>query len=226
MTLPWHAWVLLLAPRRVLAALARVAPAGLAKTAPNLWQVELAVVRMWHRILFRPETIGTCTEYPVRRRWRARVLHVRPFRFPFLLWERAITPWDLSGFLASPEQIMRHLVAAHHDGTQCVYDLQLLSLHPGILPTLRARVAEIVANDTRRSRWLRDLVVFEHYHETLLSAVHAVESGAHELSAADAENPDISLRALLCWCSRQPPSPAETWVAWRTGHFRFPEGIR
>ena len=226
MGFPWHAWLVLLAPARVNRGLACVVPAGLATSAPTLWQAELAVLRMWHRIVFRPDTIGTCTEHAVRPTTRARLLYFRPLRFPFLLWERAVTPWDLSGFLASPEQIIRHLVAAHHDGTQCVYDLQLLSLHPGKIAQLAKEVAAVVQHDDARSRWLRDLVVFEHYHENLQTAVNAVARGAAELSARDAHDPDISLRALLRWCCRQPTSPRDTWKAWREGKFGFPEGLK
>lgn len=223
--IPWHAWPVLLAPRTVAAGLGRVVPAGLATAAPTLWQVELAVLRMWHRILFRSETIGTCAANPIRSTWRARLLHYRPLRFPFLVWERAITPWDLSGFLSSPAQIARHLLGAHHDGTQCVYDLQLLALHPGRLAELREQVARVVEVDDARSRWLRDLVVYEGYHEALLAAIDAVAAGADELDPADADDPDISLRALLRWCVRQPRTPGETWAAWRRGAFRFPGGL-
>jgi hypothetical protein len=223
--LPWHAWAVLLAPHRVRANLARVVPAGLATNAPSLWQVELAVLRMWHRILFRSDTIGTCANHPVRPTWRARLLKFRPFRLPFLLWERAITPWDLSGLLSSPQQITRHLLAAHHDGTQCVYDLQLLALYPGALANLRGCVESVVEREAPRSNWLRDLVVFTGYHEGLLAAVDRVMAGEQELSPDDAENPDISLRALLGWCSRQPDSPADTWIAWREGRFCFPHGL-
>ncbi len=220
----WHAWPVLLAPRLVARQLARVDTLGWGP-APSLWQIELGVLRMWHRMVFRPHTIGTCTEDPRRPGWRARLLAWRPLRFPFLVKERAITPWDLSGFLASREQIVRHLLGAHHDGTQCVYDLQLLSLHPGGLAELRDRAAAVVDGTDRRAGWLRDLVVFERYHERLLAAAEAVLGGADELSPADAADPDISFRAYLRWCARQPPTPRETWRAWRSGRFTFERGL-
>lgn len=224
--MPWHARLLLLAPRRVQRGLDRVVPAGLARVAPSLWQIELGVLRMWERMLFRSETIGTCAEGRVRPGWRARLLAWRPLRAPFLLLERAVTPWDLSGFLASRQQIIRHLLAAHHDGTQFVYDLQLLRLHPGGLEELEARAAEVARGESRRARWLQDLVVFEGYHAALLAAVRAVRAGADELDPADAADPDTSLRAYLAWCARQPGSPRETWRAWRAGRFTLRHGLR
>lgn len=222
--IPWHAWMVLLAPRRVVAGLARVAALGW--TAPNLWQVELGVLRMWHRILFRSDTIGTCTLDPPRATLRARLFAWRPIRFFGLVRERAITPWDLSGFLSSKAQIHRHLLGAHHDRTQCVYDLQLLSLHPGGLAELRERVAAVVSGADPRAGWLRDLVVFERYHERLLEAAERVLAGEEELDPKDADDPDISFRAWLRWCARQPATPAETWHAWRTHAFTLQAGVR
>jgi hypothetical protein len=222
----WHAWLVLLRPRRVLARLAaieRAAPPGV--PIPSLWQIELGVLRMWHRILFRPETIGTCTGHPVRASWRARLLRFRPIRFPFLVIERAITPWDLSGFLSRQAQFQRHLLGAHHDGTQCVYDLQILSVYPGALDTLERHLQQLVSVDSPRSRWLADLCVFERYHAELLNHVRTIQSGASELVAADADDPDISFWAYLRWCARQPESPAAWWRAWRRGRFQWVAGL-
>ena len=220
----WHAHLLLLRPRRVAARLEQVLQQGALQRAPNLWQIELAVLRMWHRILFRSQTIGTCT-LPVRATWRARWLRFRPLRFPFLVWERAIAPWDLSGFLSSHAQFIRHLLGAHHDGTQCVYDLQILSMEPGALEHLREAVARVVEVDDRRSRWLRDLCVFERYHDDLLVAIEAVQAGSVELRPQDAHDPDISFWALMRWCARQPDTPAKWWRAWREGRFEWERGL-
>lgn len=220
----WHAWLVLLRPRRVAALLSRIAQSG--RPAPSLWQVEMGILRMWHRILFRGDTIGTCEHHPIRRTWRARLLHFRPIRFPFLIWERAIAPWDLSGFLSSQAQFIRHLMCAHHDGTQCAYDLQILSLQPGALQTLRAQVARIVEVDDARSRWVRDLCVYERYHEELLDAVERMLAGACELDPEDATDPDISFWAYLEWCRRQPATPKAWWVAWRSGRFDWVRGIQ
>lgn len=222
---PWHARLLLLAPARVRARLARAPELGWGPP-PNLWQVELGVLRMWERVLFRSETVGTCTVDPPRRTWRARVLGWRGVRLWALLWEGAVTPWDQSGFWSPRERILRHLLGAHHDQGQSVYDLQLLALHPGGLDELRARVVAVLDGTDPRAGWLRDLVVFERYHERLLAAVDAFRAGAAELDDVDAQNPDISLRAYLAWCRRQPATPADTWRAWREGRFTLRDGLR
>ncbi|MCB9778603.1 MAG: hypothetical protein H6742_08590 [Alphaproteobacteria bacterium] len=225
MSLPWHAWLLLFAPGRVRAGLRRVAASGLVESVPTLWQIELGVLRMWHRILFRSETIGASTGPPPRSGLRARLLRIRLLRAPCLLAERAITPWDLSGFLSSPEQIVRHLLCAHHDGQDFVYDLQLLMLHPGWMPRLRAEVARVVERGDGRARWLQDLVVYEGYHPRLLAGIDAFLAGRVELSERDARDPDKSLLAYLRWCAAQPADPTATLAAWRAGRFTFPAGL-
>src|SRR5262245_44929495 len=133
---PWHAYALLLAPARIDAALARIHAANMVPKTPNRWQISLGVLRMVHRLITRPETIGTCKAHPVRATWRARLLEVRPLRFPFLLAERAVAPWDLSGLLSSKERVFCHLLGAHHDEHQFAYDLEMLAVHPGALAEL------------------------------------------------------------------------------------------
>jgi hypothetical protein len=165
---------------------------------------------MLHRLVFRSGTVGTCVDRPVRPTWRARVLRFRALRIPFLLAERAIAPFDLSGLASPPERVIRHLLAAHHDGVQFAYDLELLALWPGRLAELRDAVRDVVEHDTPRARWLRDLVVFEGYHEALLEAVDAVLRGEPLLSAEQANDPDLSLRAFLDGCvTADRPSAAE-----------------
>ena len=78
----WHARLVLLWPRRIDDHLAALVEAGTLQRRPTLWQVELAVLRMWHRVVFRGDTVGTCTAHPVRRTWRARLLQWRPIRWP------------------------------------------------------------------------------------------------------------------------------------------------
>ena len=207
--------LLLLDPNRVQRLLDAASQRGWAT--PNRWQVQLGVLRMWHRILFRSDTIGTCSDQPVRSTWRARLLRWRPLRFPFLLKERAIMPWDLSGLASSEERLVQHVLAAHHDRTQCVYDLQILSLSEGWLEKLEEALVDVVDTEEPRAEWLKDLTVFEGYHEAALEAVRAIRSGAEELNPDDAHNPDISFRAYLAWCAAQPPTPADTWRSWRAG---------
>ena len=49
------AYALLWRPRAILGNLERVRRAGLVEEVPNLWQVSLGVLRMWHRLLFRTD---------------------------------------------------------------------------------------------------------------------------------------------------------------------------
>ena len=215
-----HSYLVLLDPARVARRLAQIerselVRSGLLERAPNLWQIEQGVLRMWHRVLFRSETIGTSAA-PVRSTLRARLLHERPLRFPFLLWERAVAPLDFSGLLSSPERVIRHLLGAHHEGSQFVYDLRMLALHEGQLEALRERAAAVVDGSDPRAEWLRDLAVHEGYHESLLAAVDAALAGRFEADASEAEDPDISFLGYLRWCVAQPETPRETWAALRT----------
>lgn len=217
-SIPVHARLILLQPRRVLDNLSAIDRAGVVDVTPTLWQIELGVLRMWHRILFRSETIGVSGVHPVRPGWRARILKYRPLRFPFLLWEGSVRPWDLTGLLCNPEALMCHMLGTHHEGRQFVYDLHILSAHDGQLDELRSRTRRVVEENDRRSEWLRDLCVYEQYHETLL---HHVDRVVDEGFAGedDDDDPDITFPAFLRWCARQPDTPAATWRAWRRGEF-------
>jgi hypothetical protein len=218
---PWHAYIVLLRPSRVAAALDAVRRSGIVPRVPTLWQIELGVMRMWHRLLFRPETIGVTETWPVRRDPWARFLERRWIRFPFLLREGSVVPWDLSGLLSTPARLMRHLLGTHHDGRQFVYDIEMLTAYPGSLDELRDRARDVVTHDTPRSRWLRNLCVYERYHETLLEVVERALAEGFALSPEEAADPDLSFRGYLDWCARQPATPRETWRAWRAGRFTF-----
>ena len=219
--IPLVARVLLRRPAQVAANLSRVEARGIVEKTPSPWQIALGVLRMWHRTIFRSETIGTCVSHPVRSTWRARLLRFRPLRFPFLVKERAITPFDLSGLATPPWRVVRHLLGAHHDGPQFTYDLELLGCYEGGLEELERRTREVVETDDARSRWLRDLVVYENYHESLLAAVRRARRGELEgdLRPEERDDPDITFSAYLRWCAAQPGSPLETWRAWRRGSF-------
>ena len=219
----WHARLLLLAPDRVARTLAAVAARH--PVCPNLWQVELGVLRMWWRVLFRSETVGTCTDHAPRQNLRARLLQLRPLRGPFLLWERAIAPWDMSGMLSSRERIIRHLLGAHHDRRQCAYDFALLELHPGALAELEARCGDVVSGADPRAGWLRDLVVYEQYHANLLGMIQDWRAGRPLFTADEADDPDISFGAFLRWCAAQPATPAAWWAALRAGETTVGAGL-
>jgi len=188
---------------------------------PNAWQLSLGVMRMWHRSIFRTDTIGTSSEGRVRETWRAKVLHNRTLRLPFLLMEGAVAPFDLTGLASSKERIIKHLLGAHHDGNQFIFDIDLLLAHPGALEELRDRAMAIVQSDSKRSTWLRDLTIFEGYHESLLRAVEATIDKGIALSEEERWDADISLSGYLSWCAQQPSTPADTLRAVAAGTFAF-----
>jgi hypothetical protein len=218
---PWLAAPWLVDPPGIRRGLERVREAGVVGDVPNEWQVGLGILRMWHRVAFRSETIG-CSSDPVRPTRGARLLRHRPLRFPFLVAERAIAPFDHSGLLQGPDRMIRHLLAAHHDQRQFAYDLELLALHPGALDTLIARARAIVDGTDPRAAWLRDLVVFEGYHEALLRGAERARRGEPVLEPHEADNPDLSFLAYLAWCARQPPTARSTLRALLRGR-RPPE---
>ena len=222
--IPWYG-LLLIRPRRIAENLQRAVRAGVVDAAPNTWQLCLGVLRMWHRLVFRTETVGTCTTQPVRRTWRARLLENRAIRLPFLLAERAVAPLDFTGLASSPDRLIRHLLGAHHDGDQFVFDLQILSSHPGKLEELIDRARAVAHCESARARWLKDLTVYDGYHEQLVAAVErAVVSGV-DLSRVDPQDPDIAFSAYMQWCARQPTTPLKTAGAWLAGEFSLPEGL-
>lgn len=181
--------------------LERIDAAKIVPRTPTREQIDRGILRMLHRLVFRSGTVGTCKAGAVRPTWRARLLQWRALRLPFLVWERAVAPFDLSGLASPPERIIRHLLAAHHDGVQFAYDLELLALYPGRLEELRDEVKKVVESDGPRARWLRDLTVFEGYHEALLDAVERTLRGERLLTPEQAADPDLSLCAYLAWCA-------------------------
>ena len=226
---PLHSRALLF-PRAIARSLERLRTRDLLAPAdvPNLWQIQLGVLRMGHRVLFRSETIGQ-SAFPVRRTWRARLLERRLVRFPFLLRERAIHPLDFSGLASSPDRIHRHLLGAHHDGVQFLYDFQLLRMHDGdagaTLEAVRADARAIVEGSHPRAGWLRDLAVYERYHESLLEAVEAFLDGSFEAGGDVRGDPDIDFLAYLRFCARQPSTPAATLRALRQGRYSVAAGL-
>lgn len=221
MSSPLWARALVLFPSAIEESLERLAAAGFTPR-PSLSQIALGIARMQYRLLTRPETVGMCTTHPVRASWRARCLEPRAARFPFLLRERAIAPLDFSGLASPRDRILRHLLGAHHDGNQFVYDLELLAAHPGALDELAARARAVVDGTDPRAEWLRDLCVYEGYHEALLAVVEQVIARGSVLallSDREANDPDITLSAYLHWCAAQPTDLAGAIAAWRSGAF-------
>ena len=215
-SLPWYAALILIRPGRIAENLKRITQSGIVKKTPNRWQILLGVMRMLYRSIFYSETVGLTDAFPMRKGWRARVFLYRPLRFPFLLWEGSVVPLDLSGLASSPEILMRHCLGTHHDGDRFFYDLRLLSVHSGQLEELRRRTLEVINNDNRRSRWLRDLCVYEQYHEELLKAVERALAGDW-LVDPGLDAIDTGLEGYLNWCATRPDTPGQTWTAWRAG---------
>lgn len=221
----WYERVLLVEPDRVVANLRKMRERGVIDVEPTPWQLCLGVLRLWHRLMFRGDTVGTSPGGRVRATRRARWLEKKVLRLPFLLMEQAVNPLDFTGLRSGPERLIRHLIGAHHDANQFVFDLELMSGH-GQLEVLRARVRQIVDGSDPRAAWLRDLVVFEGYHEQLAAAVERAIAGGPLMSDEEAEDPDLSLRGAMRWCARQPATPAATLAAWRAGTFRFDSDAR
>jgi len=222
--LPRFARGILFDADRVERRLDEIARSGLVPRVPNAWQIALGVLRMWHRLIFRSEEIGTSASRP-RPSWRARLLHYRPLRFPFLLAERAVAPHDFSGLLSDRERVLRHLVGAHHEGAQLVYDLEMLSVDPGAIAELVKRAREVVENDTPRTRWLRDLTVYEGYHEALLAAAERALRGQFDYPPERAADPGTRFVAYLAWCARQPATYEDTLAAFRAGRYTIADGL-
>jgi hypothetical protein len=222
--MPWHGWGL---PhgRRVAAGLARARAAGVVDPAPNGWQLVLGVVRMWHRIAFRSETVGTCPGGAVRPTARARLFRYRAARLPALLALGAVVPLDLTGLASSRASLIRHLLGAHHFANQMVYDLEILAMHDGGLDALARELDEVLRGASRRARLLRDVAVFDGYHEQLHAALAAFRAAGPAYSPDEAADPDISFAAYLRWCARQPATPAATLRALAAGRFRLPSGL-
>jgi hypothetical protein len=218
----WHSRLILLRPHAVITRLRQLREVGSIGRLPTLWQIELGVLRMWHRIIFRSETIGTCADHAIRDTRRARLLANRLIRGPFLLWERAIAPLDHSGLSQPPWRMIRHLLGAHHDRNQFSYDLSILSATPGALQEVADKARSVIAEKTPRALWLRDLVVYEGYHEALLEAVEAAMAGRKLVNPDEANNPDITFDAYMRWCLAQPATPTATWRAWRQHAFPAP----
>jgi hypothetical protein len=134
----------------------------------------------------------------------------------------------MSGLFSTRERVIRHLLGAHHDADQFVYDLEMLSIHPGALDELQARLARVLDGTDAREGWLRDLCVYERYHESL---AEGLERFVTELSARgrapepERDDPGVAFTSYSRWCARQPPTPRATFSSWTSGRFRFPEGL-
>lgn len=218
--LSWFYRFVLRHPERVEWHLERLYELGRIDTKPNLWQVSMGVAYMLHRMVFRPQTIGV-DDAPVRRTLRARLWQFRPLRFPFLMWQKAIDPIDLTGLSGSMERKHSHLVGAYHPGDNALYDLECMTCDPEALEALRADVVQIIEGNTFRSRFLKDLTVYEGYHERLLQLIDRAMVNDFAPAAEKVDHPDTTLRGFLRWCAAAPDSPEATFQALLAGHLQF-----
>ncbi len=204
--------------RRVLTALHR---AGTIRVMPTAWQVVCGVLYMIARVVLRPETVGQSSVDPARTTPRSRLLAIRAVRAPVLLFTGCIVPWDLTGFGTAPATLRRHLLGAYHPWDNAMYDLAVLSVYPGETARLREDVAAVVAGTHPRAAWLRDLVVYEGYHERLLTVVDRALAG--DLRVRDAPSPpsDATVSGWADFVTSLPPTLSEALGAWRAGSFRL-----
>ncbi len=196
---------------------------GHIEAVPNSWQVSMYVLYMWYRIVFRLDTVGTHATDKVRDTWRAKLWENRVIRVPFLIMEGALNGnYDSTGLGITVDRKMKHLVGAFHPEDNYIYDLALVASYPGKMEQLRRQVIEVLENDNDRTRFLKDLVVYEDYHERLLRAIDRVSSGDWSMvDPAKENNPDTSIANFAKWCLKQPKTPAETLQALLQGKVNF-----
>lgn len=219
-TAAWLVGFVLRNPERVEWYLERLYEHGRIDAKPNLWQVTMGVAYMVHRMVLRPATIGL-DESPVRNTWRAQMWQYRPLRFPFLLWQKAIDPIDLTGLSGSMERKHSHLVGAYHPGDNALYDLECMTCDAEALEKLRKDVVEIIKGQTARARFLQDLTVYDGYHSRLLSLIERAIAGDFAPAKGKEDHPDTTLRGFLHWCAAQPDSPEATIHALVRGKLHF-----
>lgn len=215
----WYWYLLLWAPARIERRLAALEAAGVVERAPNLWQVWMGVLYMWTRVVRRPETIGLSDGEPVRDTPGARRLRRRRHRARALFRARAVNPLDQVGLGSSAGHIRRHLLGAYHPGDNFLYDLQILDVEPGEVAALEAEVRAVVEGRHPDATFLRDLVVYEGYHERLLAGVEAWR--ARDARGEHLDHPDTTLPSFLGWCASMPPGPRETLGAATRGELSW-----
>lgn len=189
-------------------------------TLPTPFQLAQGVWHVQHRVVFRNKTFGL-SAHAVRDNWRARLLRPRPIRLPFLLMEGSVMPQDLSGLLQPPAALRRHVMGTHHEGMQPIYDLQILAARaPGELALLRQELLALVEGRHPRGAWLRDLCVYERYHEALLPLVDMAIAEAFERS----DDEDLDFFAFMRFCARQPPSLDALGALAKAGQWHIERG--
>lgn len=177
---------------------------------PTLWQVFQGMAQQWWYTVNNLETLGHDFENPIRDSIGAKLLQPHAMRFLPLMIEGAINPADRTGLALTPERKMRHILGTHHPPETVIYDLQLLDCYPGALDTLRAKLVAIIEGDDFKSRWLKDLVVYEGYHESILPTVDRAIAGDFSVSLPPRPGDDFTVGSFAERCLACPPKPDGT----------------
>lgn len=179
---------------------------------PTLWQLTMGMLDQWRSTAEEAETVGVEEREPVRDTWRAKLLEKQIFRFFGLMAEGAINPVDRTGLGITPDRKITHLLGAHHRDDGFVYDLEILACYPGKLEELKEKTLHVLTQDDERSRWLKDLTVYEGYHHKLLKAVERAMEGNFGLTEEGEVNPEATVEQFIQRCLKfdaKPPS----WLA-------------
>lgn len=212
-------FVLLWCPGRIERRLAALEAEGVLARAPSRWQVWMGVLYMWTRVVRRPETIGLATHEPVRATTGAKRLQNRLVRGVAVFRGRVVNPLDQIGLGSSDAHVTRHLLGAYHPGDNALYDLYLLHTTPGAIDALADAVQAVVDGTHPHAEHLRDLCVYEGYHERLLGMVRRWQ--AEGPPADPSMHPDTTLPGFMGWCAAQPDGLGPVLRAWWAGELTF-----
>ena len=69
------------------------------------------------------------------------------------------------------------------------------------LEELENKVRAVASGVDSKSRWLRDLAIYDGYHDSLLNLVTRMRRGEELLTVDERNDPDISFRGFLDWCA-------------------------
>ncbi len=213
--IPWVYYLLLHNPRLLQKNLGLLKERGHIQEIPTLWQVVQGISHMWRFTVANVDAIGTSQEAPVRDNPRAHLLKNQFIRFFALMAEGSINPLDRTGLALTPKRKMRLvLVTFHATGEMAqtvIYDLQLLDCYPGALKTLGQRLEKLLKQPDARDEWIKDMAVYEGYHEDLVPVVKRCLKGDFVVHVpTQREGDDYTVTSFVERCLGFPPTPAET----------------
>lgn len=213
--IPWFYYLLLHDPRQLQKNLHLLKERGHIQEIPSLWQVVLGISHMWHFTVANVDAIGTSQEAPVRDNPRARLLKNQFIRFFALMAEGSINPLDRTGLALSPKRKMRHVLGTFHATGEMaqtvIYDLQLLDCYPGALKTLGQRLEKLLKQPDARDEWIKDMAVYQGYHEDLVPVVKRCLKGDFSVNVpTQREGDDYTVTSFVERCLGFPPTPQAT----------------